>query len=63
MKKIIALLLILLMTVFCFAACGEPEEDDKTNDGGTGDIEDMFEDLFGGEGIEGPLAPIEPDEE
>ena len=34
MKKLLALLLIIAMAVFCFTACGEPTEENGGNENG-----------------------------
>ena len=61
MKKFFALLLVLVMVVFCFAACGEPENNDTGNNNGGGNTNGGGS----GDGLvsesELPVIPIEPD--
>ena len=62
MKKLLALILVIVIAVFCFTACGDPVEDDGNNgnngnnNGGTGEFGDG---LFSESGL--PAIPVEPD--
>ena len=56
MKKFLALLLVVVMSVFCFTACGDKPEDNENNNGsgsfGNG--------LYSDSGL--PAIPVEPDD-